>query len=205
MVLADGASTYLRLGEASGTTAVDQLGVNNGTYVNSPTLGVAGLITGDANTAAKFVAASLQEVTVPGPVLSTNGSIEFWFKWTAGSALLRDNVGAGVGWLIFDSAGTLGVRVGEGTTRNTSVPTGTAMNGAKHYLVVGKTGIACNVYFDGVNVLSSVCGNIAAMMPWHAARNGINAQYTDAMIDELAFYPTELSAARVAAHYAKGL
>ncbi|MBE3072480.1 MAG: PKD domain-containing protein, partial [Acidobacteria bacterium] len=39
---------YWRVGEASGTNAADVMGANDGTYVGSPTLGVAGLLTGDS-------------------------------------------------------------------------------------------------------------------------------------------------------------
>jgi len=43
---------YWRFGEASGTSAADASGKGHtGTYVNSPTLGVTGLLTGDADTA----------------------------------------------------------------------------------------------------------------------------------------------------------
>ena len=44
-------TSWWRLGEGSGTTAVDEQGLNNGTYTGSITLGSAGLVTGDANTA----------------------------------------------------------------------------------------------------------------------------------------------------------
>lgn len=46
---------YYRLGESSGTTATDtSASGNDGTYVGSPTLGVAGPIIGDANTGVTF-------------------------------------------------------------------------------------------------------------------------------------------------------
>ena len=45
---------YWRLGESSGTVAVDETGNYNGTYVGSPTLGVDGLLLGDTNTAVSF-------------------------------------------------------------------------------------------------------------------------------------------------------
>ena len=45
---------YWRLGEGSGTTAVDETLANNGTYVGSPTLGVPVLWTPDGNAAVTF-------------------------------------------------------------------------------------------------------------------------------------------------------
>lgn len=54
-VLAAGAVGYWRLGEASGTVAVDRTASNTaGTYVNGVTLGVAGAIGGDGNTAVRL-------------------------------------------------------------------------------------------------------------------------------------------------------
>lgn len=54
VVWADAPVGYWRLGEANGTTAVDEMGNGNGTYVNSPTLGDTGALDGDANTAVTF-------------------------------------------------------------------------------------------------------------------------------------------------------
>jgi len=56
---------YWRLGEASGTVAADERGLYPGTYVNAPTLGVAGGITGDTNTGVTFVPASTTYMNVP--------------------------------------------------------------------------------------------------------------------------------------------
>lgn len=66
--------SYWRLGEASGTVAVDEMGASNGTYVGSPTLGVAGLLTGDSDTAVTLVASPSpppQYITVPSLTVPT--------------------------------------------------------------------------------------------------------------------------------------
>jgi hypothetical protein len=62
-VLALSPTAYWRLGEPSGTNVADEMGVQAGTYVNTPTLGVGGY-PGDGNTAATFAAASSQQVTI---------------------------------------------------------------------------------------------------------------------------------------------
>ncbi|MCP3673123.1 MAG: hypothetical protein GY829_01440, partial [Gammaproteobacteria bacterium] len=49
-VLALNPIAYYRLGESSGTTAVDEVGNFDGTYVNTPTLGAAGLLVGNTDT-----------------------------------------------------------------------------------------------------------------------------------------------------------
>lgn len=51
---------YWRLGESSGTNAVDEVGVTDGTYTNTPTLGTSGLLVDDVNPSATFVSASSQ-------------------------------------------------------------------------------------------------------------------------------------------------
>jgi hypothetical protein len=54
-ILADAPLVYCRMGEASGTTLNDSSGnARNGVYFGSPTLGAAGLIPGDSNTAVDF-------------------------------------------------------------------------------------------------------------------------------------------------------
>ena len=61
-MLAKSPSGYWTFGEPSGTTVTDQAGTQDGAYVNTPTLGVAG-INGEA-TGATFDAASNEHVTV---------------------------------------------------------------------------------------------------------------------------------------------
>src|SRR4029077_18308996 len=54
-VLADGPVSYWRLGEQSGTTALDiGTGANNGAFTGGYTLGVGGAIVSDINTAGAF-------------------------------------------------------------------------------------------------------------------------------------------------------
>ncbi len=52
-IMALGPLSYWRLGEASGTVAVDETGANDGTYVG-PTQGAAGALAGDVDPAADF-------------------------------------------------------------------------------------------------------------------------------------------------------
>src|SRR4029079_8227162 len=131
--------------------------------------------------------------TLPGPVLSANGAVEFWFKWTSGVALMRD----GRNWLLgFDGGGSFAVRFGGGATRVTSLSTASVRDGAWHHFVINKSGASGEVWVDGVRVLAVASGltNTAAAMPWRVARNGTYAQYSDATFDELAVYPAALPA-----------
>jgi hypothetical protein len=88
-VLADSPAAYWRLGESSGTTAVDQVGVYNGTYINSPTLGVDGIFAG--NTAAGFNGTT-QNVNCGTMAAFLNGrtvglAVEAWIRITTGGLI----------------------------------------------------------------------------------------------------------------------
>ena len=84
-VRADNPTAYWRLGEASGTTAQEDDNLYDGTYQNTPTLGVAGALVTDADTAVTFAQArsrrSASPTTPPyarrrGPTRSSSGSSE---------------------------------------------------------------------------------------------------------------------------------
>lgn len=202
-VLADSPAGYWPLDETSGTSAADHAGANGGTYVNSPTLDHAPLVGGSGSSVA-FTAASSEELTLPGNSLSTNGTISLWFQWTAGTALLRDASSSG-GWAALDSGGTFTVRVA-GTDTATSKTTAQVRDGGTHHLAIVKSAGSLTVYLDGV-VIASATGlaNTASANPWHIARNGSNAQYSDCVVDEVSINSTALTADRVLARYAAGL
>ena len=85
-VTSQGASTYLRLGESSGTTAVDTAGFNDGAVSSGVTRGAAGAITGDANKASTFNGTTTGLVATQAPVSAPGTfTIEAWFKTTTTS------------------------------------------------------------------------------------------------------------------------
>lgn len=203
-VLADSPTGYWRLDETSGTSAADLgSGSHAGTYVNTPTKGVAGCITD--GTAVHFTAASSQDLTIPSQTLSTTGTIECWFKWTAGAIPCRDATGSG-GWVpIWDNSGTITVRVAAADIA-TSLATTAVRNGAAHHLVVSKSGATVNVYIDNVVVgTSSSAANTASVSPWHFGKSGTQSAWADVTFDEIAIYSTALTADRVNAHFIAGL
>jgi hypothetical protein len=82
-VLADGPIAYWRLGESSGTTAVDATGNGHtGTYLGGVTLGVPAALVGDTDTAARFNGSNgMVQVPDSAPLrLNASWSIEFWAK-----------------------------------------------------------------------------------------------------------------------------
>jgi hypothetical protein len=106
-VLATNPVGYWRLGEASGTVAVDQMGANNGTYVGAPTLGVAGLLTGDADTAV-LLDGSTQYISTPGPVIvGGDWTLLAWVRMTD-LTLISGLFGAESGGVYLEIAATTG-------------------------------------------------------------------------------------------------
>ena len=126
-IIGDNPQNYWRLGETSGTTAFDTMGNSNGTYYNSPTLGVAGAITNDpGHTAVSFYNAGSKYM---GATINCNNSfsIEVWAMaqngnqfWGAGTFMNTANKyfdfgGSGSGQIIFrmnSGADFLGYRSG---------------------------------------------------------------------------------------------
>lgn len=77
---------YLRLGESSGTVATDSSGNSRtGTYYNTPTLGVTGLLTNDADLAMQPVVhytfpSTTEYVSCPLPAWSSSCTVEVWIR-----------------------------------------------------------------------------------------------------------------------------
>jgi hypothetical protein len=195
---------YWRLGEQSGTTAFDEKGSNAGTYRGGVTLLQPGALAGDFNTAARFDGTS-GEMAVSGPSLSTVGSVEGWFYWEGGNALVRDQTSSPTyGWILaYDSGGSLKYRVA-GKTFSTGRSTASVKNGW-HHVVVTKNGGSVAFYLDGQLVNSGTgAPNSAATMPWHVMRNGAYATYAQGRADEVAVYGVALDGATVQQHYNAG-
>lgn len=86
-VLATNPLAYWRLGETSGTVARDEMGLNHGTYVNAPTLGVPGLLAGDPDTAVTLNGTNqaVKIITPTGlPVGAVDRTIMVWAQTTPG-------------------------------------------------------------------------------------------------------------------------
>jgi hypothetical protein len=198
-----GLAAYWRLGELSGTAAGDETSALTGSFSGRYVLGQAGVLGQLGNTAASFDGAS-GEMATPGPVLGANATLEGWFRWRSGTAVLRDNTAlGGQGWLLaFATAGNLAYRLG-GQGFNTGLPIETVRDGQWHHIAAAKSGAAAALYVDGEAVHSSStgAGSQLAAGPWHVMRNGTNAVFSGGEADEVALYTRALSASEVRAHY----
>jgi hypothetical protein len=195
-----GLAGYWRLGDASGTAAAEASGrAAAGTYAGAPALGARGALHADPDAAVRFDGAD-DELQLGAGAAAT---LEGWFFWEAGVALMRDSTGS-AGWILaFDSGGRVAYRAG-GTTFTTALATADLRDGWHHVVLTAAPG-ATTLYVDGARVHAGAApGAAAAVMPWHLMRNGTTTQYTRGRADELAVYSTALDAATVRAHFEAG-
>ena len=213
-VLATNPVSYWRLGEASGTVAADEMGANNGTYVNAPTLGTAGLLTGDSDTAVAFARVSSQYVDLPAAVTIPNtASLSVWFKRGALQGAAQALISAGwgrylLGFRVDDRIVYEGLAIGE-----IFVSTNPLTNTNPHHLVMTYDGATSVAYLDGAvlsgahTIADAAVGGLDVFI---GASNDFDGsgftalQWFDGTIDEPAIWNRVLSADEVATLYAAG-
>jgi hypothetical protein len=211
-----GLVNYWQFGEASGTVATDNKAAANGTYVGAPTLGAAGVITNDSNTAVTFDGAT-QYATATCQI-ANDFSIEFWFKstqgigtgaqWWQGAGLVDGDIGGS--YTDFGTSLRSDGRVvaGMGPNPDTSIISSTAgfNDGNWHHVVftrVMATG-AMVLYVDGVSQgTATASGTAPVTTPTiYFGRVASGGGFFAGTLDEVATYSVVLSPATVAAHYA---
>lgn len=210
-VLADSPVAYWRLGESSGTTAVDEVAGVNGTYKPNSggawtggRVGTRGIIPN--NSAGTFNAtASVVEIASVPLTATDNLSIELWARWDTiiqsfcypfYSGVFNTN-GYGIRW----SGSTWGVRVGGSTIGSVAVnPTDWT------HVVAVRRSTAWYLYVNGSesNLSNTTTPTAPGTGTYIGATDGNGSNKWFGQIDEIALYATALSAARVSAHYAAG-
>ena len=207
-MLARGPLAWWRLGEASpGTgTAVDYIGVYNGTYVASPTGNVTGPISYDTNTAVTFNGTSQRVTVVTGPTLVDTFSISCWFKRSATQGAIQHLVSYATGGfaLYLNAANKLVLsKVGTGDIW-VSTPTYTAQTW--QHAVATKTGATVVVYVAGSAVAGTftnqTCASTSALA---MAATQAGASWFPGSLDEIALWDRVLTAAEVVALYAEAI
>lgn len=159
--------------------------------------GAPGALIGDPDTSTRFDGVDDETQASSSPAV---GSVEGWFVWEAGVAVMRDSTASG-GWILaFDSGGRVAYRVA-GTTFVTSVATADLRAGW-HHVVLTVADRATAFYLDGEPVhTGAVPAAPAPTMPWHIMRNGTTSQYTRGRADEVAVYDTALPPATISEHF----
>ncbi len=220
-VLADGPIGYWRLGETPGTAkAADASGhANDGTYSGGVTLGLPGFHGGD--TAALFDGKTGRVVVPDSDSLNpANITIEAKVRWDGPNTLQQRILEkssfaelAQYGLSIMpDGHVQVELRTSAATTSVNVQSVGVAAQGAETHIAATYDGAVIRIYLNGVLDPSETAapGSISPKPPDPANPTasgvGIGNQIDRdrpflGLIDEVALYPTALSAARILAHY----
>lgn len=209
-VLADAPRAYWRLGDASGTTMTDSSGnARHGTYFGSPTLGTVGLLTGDGDTAITFDGIDDFGHLADATWMDTGSAltVEAWIKTTATSIrqiISRDD-GSGSRSFQFRTNGASleFVKIASGTVVSTISTT--INDGVRHHVVATYDGANIRLYKDGTLVQTTAAtGSLDSDDVLRVGHRGTGSEFFSGVIDEVAYYGTALSLARIQAHYTAG-
>lgn len=206
-VAADAPISYWRMGEASGTTAADARGVNPGTYPSGVVLGVTGAV---PNNTAVSTTGSGMALTVPdSPSLSLTATfgLEMWYRLPSGLAtgttsIARKNATYGLQIQGVSKYVKALAAIG-GSVRTIQSANGSLTSDQWAHIVATYDGSTLALYLNGALVASAAYSGTLTTYATPFTVGGSNgSELTAGAYDEVAIYPTALSAPRVAAHYA---
>jgi hypothetical protein len=200
---------WWRLGEPSGTTATDAMGARNGTYQGSPTLGAAGAMTTDSDTAVTLNGSS-QWVDVGAYQLAglSEFTIAAWGKTSysgASQKIYAERKADGTGaWVLFylNTSGrpVFQYRDNAGTSDTITVSSGNYADGAWHHFAVTKFGTAIVIYVDGVSAKTgtltannTLSGTILAKI----GKDAYDGHYFTGSLDEVMLWNMDIGSAAV--------
>ena len=212
LVLADSPVGYWRLGEPSGTSATDS-GPNalTGTYAGTYTLAQTGALASDTNTAVLMGTDGRMTVTNTA-VLNFAGSftLEAWiYRTSSAGAQMIMHKGASefppAQYEFGFVSGPLYFQVKDtgGTNRTVNV-TAPSLNAWHHVVGVYEVGVGSRIYIDGALAGSIATAPTGAFVTTDPFVVGSVTYDFLGMIDEVAIYPSVLTATRIQAHYVAG-
>jgi hypothetical protein len=219
IVSADAPVAYYRLDEASGTTGYDISGQGRtGVYSGGPTLGVAGAISGDTDTAVTFASASSQSLGASSNASLPTGSgaltLECWLKISAAPGARQEALCIGLAGTANEAAYIAVLSSGkiEAGLWTHNVVSGAAIStGVYHHIVMtsaGGSGGTITLYVDGVSqgtttATGALTYGTTALTVGAGSGNSL-IDYFSGTVDEAAVYATALASGRVTAHYNAG-
>ncbi len=217
-VRTDGASDYWRLGETSGTSAIDWAGYNDlveGTGVGHS---AAGAINGDTNTASTFDGTSNGSAATPASAPAPDTfTVEAWFNTTStsgGKIIGYGDTATGTSsnydrQVYLDNAGHVVFGVYNGGT-NVITSTGTYNDGNYHQVVASLSTTGMVLYIDGkrIGTRSTPTSGQVYSGYWRIGGDNLagwpsqpSSNFLAGTIDDVAVYPTALSLGQVRQHY----
>ena len=215
-VTADGAIDTWSLGEPSGTTGWDYTGAMDLTVNSGVTRNVPGAIRGDRDTATQFnggtTGFAATRTAIAGPQVF---SLESWIRTTTtkgGKIIGFGNSNTGTSPqndrnVYMDTTGRVFFGVWPGATRTVN-STAPYNDGRWHHVVATLSRAGMALYVDGVRVAART-DTVSAERSTGYWRIGGDTSWAGApffagQIDEVAVYPSALSAQQVAAHHSLG-
>lgn len=218
-VLSDHPGGYWRLGEASGTVALDQTKDDlDGSYENGVTLGAAGAISdGDPAATLDGVDDRISMGDPPGGPLdfgSGDFTFEGWIRTTVNQerVIVSKQKFLGPYWQVtvtddYSAAGTIRARISDGSALHQAYgPTVHVDDGAWHHVaVVFDRSNGMTIYVDKVfsrhtpGVLAGDVDNSASLLVGGRTIDSYPPFHGD--MDEVAVYPDDLSSSAIADHY----
>lgn len=227
-VRADKPIAWFRLGDATGSTSVSSsipgpvsgTGAYAGTVGSGVTLGAAAFMPFDPTTGATFNGTTSATIQVPFFAANATGltsfSVEFWISTTAtgfpGQTVVSQGINLPEAWNVrLDTTGKVvfsvfdDPRFGGGATG--AVDSRAINDGARHHVVcTNNFGTqTANIYVDGVvgtPTVGSAFGGVVGPLMMGLSYSG---QTFAGTLQDVAVYPSELSGARVLAHYNAGI
>ncbi len=219
-VLADNPILYQRLGESSGTTAFDDTSNNlDGTYQNTPTLGVTGALYSDSNTAVTLNGTNeyINRASATSLNVTSDFTIECWCKPTTLNSTWQTIVAKALSDTFTDRQYSLGITnvnrwriaIYIGSTQYTAnailvLPDTSIWN----HLVAVRSGTDLTLYVNNLNevLTTGIVGSLnTSAGDFAIGRLGsADQEYGSVSVDEVAFYNYALSAERISDHYNLG-
>jgi Concanavalin A-like lectin/glucanases superfamily/Fibronectin type III domain/Lysyl oxidase len=210
-VQADSPAGYWRLGETSGTTVNDVAGTNTGTYTNAPQLNQTSLLSADtANKAVRFDGSNDHARVPHASAISPTQrvTVEAWIKPNAvPSSGFASIVTKPEAYSLQFNGGRLEFTVIQnGARRRTQAAPGAIAAGQTYHVVGTYDASNARLYVNGAQVATtaltgaiSAPSNALTIAAWDSSQEFFNGT-----VDEVAVYPSALTAARVAAHHSAG-
>ncbi|WNV76401.1 PKD domain-containing protein [Geodermatophilus sp. DSM 44513] len=215
-VRADRPQHYWPLGERSGGTAYDHAGAADLPLGGGVTPGEAGAVSGDPDTAYGFDGTSAgllaTQTAVPAPNTFT---LETWVRTTTtlggkiiGFGSAKDGISRNRDRHVYmDVDGSLHFGVYTGTRQSVSAP-GSYNDGQWHHVVATLSPAGMALYVDGALAGSRADVTTGQSYTGHwrigGDRGWVGADYWTGQVDEVAVYPTAVSADQVADHFSIG-
>jgi hypothetical protein len=218
-VLADSPSGYWRLGEASGTTAVDETtNHSNGTYLSGVALGVPGALVTTSDTAARFDGVD-DRVSMGDPANGAldfgtgNFSVEAWVKTTVNGeeTIVSKQPSTGRYWQITvtddtSHVGQVRATIDDGAWHAAYGPSRVDDGNWHQVVVVFARASGITIYVDGTSsrfTAGAAPGDISNSAPFLIGK-ATGYAYFRGDIDEVSVFRSALSPQQVQAHFDNG-